>query len=176
MFTDIYAMLVAFHYTKVLLRCTGRYISGSGLDDALIEAEFFGKQTLNSGLAGSHYYRSLQGMLMLVEVIDALSWEAFLVSNSIEISEDLKLHRGLQVNKMLTMHAHNFSEVTLLSKPLLDKYAVFLANMASYSINVKRMIDLIKCLVTADREGNWPLHVSCIEASMVIFQEFDAVN
>ena len=74
------------------------------------------------------------------------------------------------------MHAHNFSEVTLLSKPLLDKYAVFLADMASYFINVKRMIVLIKCLVTADREGNWPLHVSCIEASMVIFQEFDAVN
>ena len=49
-----------------------------------------------------------------------------------------------------------FSEVTLLSKPLLDKYAVFLAecqaksDMASYFINVKRMIDLIKCLVTAD--------------------------
>ena len=38
------------------------------------------------------------------------------------------------------------------------------------------LIDLIKCLVTADREGNWPLHVSCIEASMAIFQEFDAVN
>ena len=32
---------------------------------------------------------------MLVEVIDALSWEAFLVSNSIEISKDLKHLRGL---------------------------------------------------------------------------------
>ena len=90
MFTDIYAMLGAFHYTKVLLRCTGRYISGSGLDDALIEADIFGKQTLNSVLSGSHYYRSLQGMSMLFEVIDALSWEAFLVSNSINISDDLK--------------------------------------------------------------------------------------
>ena len=47
MFADIYAMLGAFHYTKVLLRCTGRYISDSGLDDALVEADFFGKQTLN---------------------------------------------------------------------------------------------------------------------------------
>ena len=95
MFTDIYDMLGAFHYTKVLLRCTVRYISGSGLDDAPIEAEFFGKQTLNSVLSGSHYYRSLQGMLMPVEVIDALSWEAFLIRNSIEISDDLKHLRGL---------------------------------------------------------------------------------
>ena len=182
MFTDIYAMLGAFRYTKVLLRCTGRYISGSGLDDALIEAEFFGKQTLNSVLAGSHYYRSLQGMLMLAEVIDALSWEAFLVSNSIEISDDLKHLRGFLSEQNADNARTKLSEVTLLSKPLLHKYAVFLAerqaksDMASYFINVKRMIDLIKCLVTADREGDWPLHVSCIEASMAIFQEFDAVN
>ena len=110
---------------------------------------------------------------MLVEVIDALSWEAFLVSNSIEISDDLKHLRGLLSKQNADNACTKFSEVTLLSKPLLDKYAVFLAecqaksDMASYFINVKRMIDLIKCLVTADREGNWPLHVSCIEASML---------
>ena len=70
MFKDIYAMLGAFHYAKVFLRCAGRYIIGSGIDDALVEAEIFGKQTLNTVLTGSHYYRSLQGMLMIVEVID----------------------------------------------------------------------------------------------------------
>ena len=32
---------------------------------------------------------------MLSEVIDALSWEEFLVSNSIEISDDHKNLRGL---------------------------------------------------------------------------------
>ena len=63
-------MLGAFHYAKVLLCCAGRYINGSSVDDALVETEIFGKQTLNTVLTGSHYYRSLQGMLMIVEVID----------------------------------------------------------------------------------------------------------
>ncbi len=31
-----------FHFAKVLLRCAGRYLSGSGMGDALIECEMFG--------------------------------------------------------------------------------------------------------------------------------------
>ena len=82
--------------------------------------------------------------------------------------------RGLPSEQNAEDARTQFSEGTLLSKPLLDKYAVFLAefqaksDMASYFINVKRMIDIIKCLVTADRESNWPMHVSCIEESMAI--------
>ena len=56
-FADIYGILGGFHYAKVLLRYIGRYISGSGLDDALIEAEIFGKRTLISVLTGSHFYK-----------------------------------------------------------------------------------------------------------------------
>ena len=69
-----------------------------------------------------------------------------------------------------------------MTQPLLDKYAVFLTEcqakyeMAAFYINVKRMVDLIKCLISSDHEGNWQLHVSCIQSSMAIFQEFDAVN
>ena len=44
-----------FHYAKILPRCVGCYISGSDLNDALIEAEVFGKRTLISILTGSHY-------------------------------------------------------------------------------------------------------------------------
>ena len=44
-FVDTYGMLGGLHYSKVLLLCIARYISVSGLDDALIEAEVFGEQT-----------------------------------------------------------------------------------------------------------------------------------
>ena len=37
-------MLGMFHYAKVFLRCAGRYLSGSGVEDALIESEVFGKK------------------------------------------------------------------------------------------------------------------------------------
>ena len=31
---------------------------------------------MNSVLTGSHYYRSMRGMLMIGEMVDAFSWEA----------------------------------------------------------------------------------------------------
>ena len=37
-FHDLFPMLGNFHLTKVLLRCVGRVLTGSGIDDALIEA------------------------------------------------------------------------------------------------------------------------------------------
>lgn len=43
-FRDASPMLAMFHMTKVLLRCTGRYVSGSGMKDALRESVVFGKR------------------------------------------------------------------------------------------------------------------------------------
>ena len=40
-FADIYGMFGELDYAKLLLRCIACYISGSGLDDVLIEAEDF---------------------------------------------------------------------------------------------------------------------------------------
>ena len=43
---DIYGRFGVFHYAKILPRCIGCYISGSDLDDALIETGVFGKSAL----------------------------------------------------------------------------------------------------------------------------------
>ena len=67
-FEDLFPVLGMFHYTKVLLRCAGRYLLGSGVDDVLIQNEVFGKKVLNSVLNGTYYVRSLQG-LFIVSVV-----------------------------------------------------------------------------------------------------------
>lgn len=56
-FADIHGMMGMFHWVKVLLKCAGRYLRGSGIEDGLIETEVFGKLTLNSVLEGTHYVR-----------------------------------------------------------------------------------------------------------------------
>lgn len=83
-FNDLFPMLGMFHYTKVLLRCAGHYLSGSGVEDAVIESEVFGKQVLHAVLAGSHYVRSLQGLLIVSEVLSALQWESFWLTHDPE--------------------------------------------------------------------------------------------
>ena len=37
-------------------------------------------------------------------------------------------------------------------------------------------MSVIKQIITADREGNWPLHVASVQESMPVLREFDAIN
>ena len=53
-FSDLHVMMGKFHWTKDDLKCCGRFLRGSGVDDALWECEVFGKCVLNQGLEGSH--------------------------------------------------------------------------------------------------------------------------
>ena len=57
MFDDLFPILGMFHFAKVLLRCPGRYLRGSGIDDALIESKVFGPNTISTVLSGGHYVR-----------------------------------------------------------------------------------------------------------------------
>ena len=76
-FEDLFPMLGMFHCTKALLRCAGRYLSGSGVDDVLNENEVFGKRDLHSVLNETHYVHSLQGLFIVSEMLSDLEWESF---------------------------------------------------------------------------------------------------
>ena len=58
-FKDIFLCMGPFHWTKILLRCQGRLLRGSGIDDGLVECDVFGPGVKDSALNGSHYVRSL---------------------------------------------------------------------------------------------------------------------
>ena len=88
-FANIHGMMGMFHCVKVLLKCAGRYLLGSGIEDGLIETETFGKLTVNYVLEGSHYVRSLQDIIIVSDVITSLMWEEFWLWVS---------HNGFQVN------------------------------------------------------------------------------
>ena len=74
---ELFPSLDMFHYTKSLLRCAGRYLLGSGVDDVLIANEVFGKKVLHSVLNGTHYVRSLQRLCIVSDMLSAPEWESF---------------------------------------------------------------------------------------------------
>ena len=76
-FNDIFLCMGPFHWTRVLLRCQGKLLRGSGVDDALIECAVFGRGVIESVLDGSHYDRAITGMLILEDMIRSLQWEIF---------------------------------------------------------------------------------------------------
>ena len=98
-FKDIFPMLGMSHFAKVLLRCAGRYISGSGLDDALIKCGVFGPKTLSPVISGGHYVRSFKGMLIVLEVTASLKWSAFWAAND---TENLSVQHVIELRNSLT--------------------------------------------------------------------------
>ena len=76
-FPKLFPMMGIFHMAKVALHCAGKYFKGSGIDTALILAECFGKNTIESVLSGGHYVRSLLGMQIIKEALEIMKWEAF---------------------------------------------------------------------------------------------------
>ena len=61
-FPDIILFLGSFHITKILLKCRGKYLEGSGAIEIFTESRVFGSHTLQSVLNGKHYTRLVTGM------------------------------------------------------------------------------------------------------------------
>ena len=68
-------MLGAFHMAKVAQHCVGKYIKGSGFEDALVENKVFVVKVMENVLNGKHFVRSLRGLNIITEAILTIKWE-----------------------------------------------------------------------------------------------------
>ena len=188
-FPDIHGMMGMFHWAKVLLKCAGRYLTGSGIEDGLIETEVFGKLTLNSVLEGTHYVRSFQGICIVSDVITSLMWEAFwlwVTEHEVEISEDtMSCAKELMTALSDRSRSKSIEKFSELYKKCGDVYNIFKSfvkecesksEVCQYWSVFLQVAQIIKHVISADREGNFPLHIAAVEKSLPIFQESDAIN
>ena len=76
-------MLGSFHTAKVVEYCIGKYLRGSGVEDARVETGVFGLKAAESMMNGSHYIRSLRGIIILADALNTLKWEAFWKTNDL---------------------------------------------------------------------------------------------
>ena len=50
------------------------------------------------------------------------------------------------------------------------------SQMRNYFDNFSNMVELLKDLVAADREGDWKAHLLAVQSILPIFREFDDIN
>ena len=93
LFSDLFAVMGLFHLVKVLLRCAGRFLTGSGMDTSLIESCVFGPKTLLTVLSSTHYVRAFSGMQIVSEVVQRWMFDAFLEEN--KDNEELESFQGI---------------------------------------------------------------------------------
>ena len=182
-FADIFPILGGFHTQKTLLRCCGAYITGCGMNDALIETNTFGKKTVLQALTGKHYVRALHAMLLIKEVIEKLQWAAFFEKEGNDSMPQSfgRLQDALSQRKRSNC-ASIFAETKAESSAIHSKFKRFVqectekSELCRYFQNFVEIVKIVLMLISADRNGNWLLHVSAMDSAMPIFREFDAFN
>ena len=70
-------MLGGFHMAKSFLHCIGKFIKINGLFDTFTETGSIGTNTAEEFAGITHYVRSFNGMLILLEALLKLKWNAF---------------------------------------------------------------------------------------------------
>ena len=83
-FSNLVLCLGSFHLIKIVMGAIGKYIDGSGAETILVESKTFGKNVVRSVLDGTHYTRSLKGLLLLCESIERLQWAEFFRTKGVE--------------------------------------------------------------------------------------------
>ena len=161
-YEELLPMLGAFHMTKVAQHSAGKYIRDSGFEDALIETKIFGIKILESVFNGTHYIRSLRGLLIISEAIQSLQWEAFWLIHSkeefkdeLEYSEHLfKLFRNKDRDIANVTNEAVINIVTL--KEEFDKFSKIVnkhSELCRYLSCIIKFVSRIKNLIASDREG-----------------------
>lgn len=168
------------------LRCAGRYLIDRGFDDALIEAEIFGVNTVMCVLNGKHYVRAFQGMLIVSEVLEKMIWDAFWDRNEKEqynnLLEEVNQFRQALQNKDKEKCGTLHTQLLVSSEQLRDHYLIFLSECSEkseicrYLNTFLSIVGLIENLVASDREGDWNLHVETVESLIPVFQQFNCLN
>lgn len=183
-FQHIVCMIGPWHAVKVLLRCCGKYIQGSGASTLWLEAEVFGPTIIeNSVLNGGHYVRSLLGMQLLAECFERLILREFFGQTQKDYTNEFSQLQELQAAVTARDSSNSQKKVaSLISSSLFDDIEDFIIKNSNENENFKywsqylSMFQTVRNMIRADREGLWDLHMESFETALGIFAVMGAIN
>ena len=168
---------------KCAQHCIEKYIRGSGLDDALVETQVYGKKSLNK--CSTVLIRSLRVILILVDSINRLKWDAFWENNKKEkYKETLPLLETFNYEVTKTPPTSCFDTFTAYKVQLTELENDFTSffneseksQMCKYLNNILYIANLLQDLICADRTGDWEKHLRTVEKLLSIFQQRHSIN
>lgn len=184
-FQNVILCLGSFHMIKIVLACIGKYLEDSGAETIWLENGIFGPNVIKSVLGGTHYVRSLKGMLLLCETIERLQLCEFLHETDHQYEQILESVRDLKTSvaakdrpgckTLLESFANSSTEMQ-------DKFQEFKSAKCEksetfgYWNKFVHMVYLVRNLIRADREGDWNLHLQSVHAVLPLFAVCDRTN
>ncbi len=182
-FSKLVLCMGSFHMIKVVLGSIGTYLPGSGAEQIWSKSNIFGVNVVQSVLAGSHYIRSLKGMMLLCESLERLRWCEFLKDERVEkYKRELALLQELK-ESTLEIHSDESKEKLQsfidISEDLFQEFNEFNTSQKvqnetwAYWDGFICMVHMLMDLIRADREGDWLLHLHALQALLPYFAVCD---
>lgn len=170
----------AFH----TVRCLGRTIEGSGLDEAWQEADLYSSVTTTQIINGNHHNRALEAHQVTLQVLFDL-W----IESVVEAHPELHISLQSSVNKLIeacktckNVHeAHNTFRLELESmeiEKLLNEYDERRTKDPMYMwtrMYMKQVIVLLQ-FQRATHTGNWFLYLAALEKICVYFFAYNRLD
>ena len=169
---------------KCLENCIGKYINGTGLEDALIECKL-DKKTIEQVLNGTHHVGSLGGIIILSEAIQKLKWDAFSKVYGKEKYSNITSLNTLAlelINKSETDCKRYFEKCKNDIKVLQQDFASFSekcseeSEVCRYWDGLINLLTLLKSLIACDRNEDWEGHLQIVQKLLPVFRVSDNVN
>ena len=185
-FKNLVPMLGGFHMAKCVQRSIGKYIKGTGLEDALVETGVFGVKVMESIIEGKDYVRSLRGVQILSSAIELAKWKAFWKLHDKKDFED-SIQAVKEFANFLDKKDQNncikmYKDLKEKTKPLTYQFNSFSkacterSEVCKYCDVVIDLTLMLHNLIAADREGDWEGHLQAVQDLLPVFCEADCIN
>ena len=174
----------AFHTSLCAIRCLGKTIEGSGIDEAWVEADMYSSVTVNQIINGSHYSRSLEAHEVTLQVLFDLWIEEFFAERPAArraLEGSVELLATACASKQGVQGAHMAFLATMESLELIRQLAEFDARHSEYPMfkwarmYMRQVMTLLQ-FQRATRQGDWFLHLSSLEKLCVYFFAYDRLS
>ena len=184
-FGNLFIALGPFHWSKILMGAIGKWLTPSGIGDALVNSGIFSSSVAASSvLQGGDYVKAKDGLNIIAEAILMLQYEEYLKSDDYLLKKDsLDLDSiEFDVDQCISYFSNHEEDSTnnweLLKTGLQDVKRSFEAfkesqrgnkNFEYWDMFLNFMFPCLRDFEVAVRTGNWDLFLSAVERSLFIF-------
>ena len=113
MFGNLFLGLGPFHMENIAMTCIGKYFWCSDMDIALVEADIYGQEVVQSKVMnGVHYIKGKERMAVIAEAMSSLMFQCIKLENaSFELdqlldSEGARALEGIEGQSLVALRLH----------------------------------------------------------------------
>ena len=187
-FKNIVLMMGNFHTVCILMSIIGKMFGDAGLRDLAVESGVIAEGSISKVLLGKQYNRAVRLHKLCYEAMMRLVWSGFKEWLEAEHSDEFpKLYEAiLSVEDLYQMPSHTSFAASLNDESCKAIFALFhtyldvlrndRGSLAAFWMIYIDLVEILLGLLMADREGDWFLHLSCIQAMIPWCFAMDKTN